>query len=420
MRSERPDRLEIQKQVDALPVHAARRRVRPRAPMLLATVAVCCLAGCRHNVQEASPQRVLEFQNPVPEGPAVDYDELTQARFKAPPYRVAPGEVLDIQIPRVLTLVSSEAATSIEGRVGYTSRVSDDGSIVLPVVGRLDVAGKSLAGVESDIVSAYYPRYTKIQPAIYVSVAEYRTCRVSIVGAVARPGIYLLKPDQMSLVALLMEAGGISERGAAVIRIRRAAQGGSRIPAAPAGISRPLVQRQGNAASPTGTWTPAVQGPAANAGETTLVLPVRGLNIPFEDVALQEGDSVFVEWPREQFVCVMGLVTRTGCFPYPVTAEYNLVQAIALAGGLDLIADPRYVTVYRLNANGEVSSVTVQLVSPRKQERLTESLSLPLKPGDIVSVEHTPRTRMNLFFDRIFRVTLGLYFSPDDLWNNNG
>jgi len=116
----------------------------------------------------------------------------------------------------------------------------------------------------------------------------------------------------------------------------------------------------------------------------------------------------------------MGLVTRPGCFPYPVTAEYNLVQAIALAGGLDLIADPRYVTVYRLNANGEVSSVTVQLVSPRKQERLTESLSLPLKPGDIVSVEHTPRTRMNLFFDRIFRVTLGLYFSPDDLWNNNG
>jgi hypothetical protein len=29
-----------------------------------------------------------------------------------------------------------------------------------------------------------------------------------------------------------------------------------------------------------------------------------------------------------------------------------------------------------------------------------------------VSVEQTPRTRMNIFLDRVFRITLGLYVDP--------
>ena len=39
--------------------------------------------------------------------------------------------------------------------------------------------------------------------------------------------------------------------------------------------------------------------------------------------------------------------------------------------------------------------------------------------GDIVSIEHTPRTRTNVFFDRIFRISLGLYLNPDSIWNND-
>jgi hypothetical protein len=82
--------------------------------------------------------------------------------------------------------------------------------------------GKSLAEIESIIAAQYYPKYVAAPLPVYVSVAEYQMQRVSIVGAVVQPGIHALRHDQMSLVSLLMQAGGITTQGAAVIRITRA------------------------------------------------------------------------------------------------------------------------------------------------------------------------------------------------------
>jgi hypothetical protein len=148
----------------------------------------------------------------------------------------------------------------------------------------------------------------------------------------------------------------------------------------------------------------------------TLVLPVRGLNIPFEDVVLNDGDSVVVERIDNQYVSVLGLVGQPGRFPYPPEARYTLAETLALAGGLDMVADPRFVSVYRLRSDGTVASATFQLVNPKNQETLTEQLALFLKPGDVVSVEHTPRTRTNVFLDRVVRISLGFYLRPDTFW----
>jgi ribosomal protein S28E/S33 len=163
---------------------------------------------------------------------------------------------------------------------------------------------------------------------------------------------------------------------------------------------------------------PPMRAAADEGAVETLVLPVRGLNIPFADVPLREGDSVIVERSRAQYVSVLGLVRSPGNYPYPPDVQYNLAQAVGFAGGLDLVADPRYVCLYRLRPDGQVASVTIQLVDPKRKQVLTEALALPVRPGDIVSVEQTPRTRTNLFFDRVFRISLGLYLNPDTAWNN--
>lgn len=519
---------------------------RGRVLLLALLVAVPVLGGCSDQIRPVAPGQLAEFNRVDPGGPAVDMDRLARARMPMGSYRVVPGDVLELQMPRIVDQQMPTDAAVLGGNQSYKCRISDEGTIVLPIIGSFPVAGRSLSEIDLSVMAQYYPKYIKKPLPIHVTVSEYSTRKVSIVGAVTRPGVYALRHDQMSLIALLMEAGGIVQNGASVIRIvrsagdspglsflRRTPQVG-RPEAPPAatttvweedrseelmagsgrGRVRAVFQRdppgrtigwlslvEGNrvllqshldvsreterfgfltaateridsalarslyarlnslsidleadprafGAGQRGTggswWTvngwyfetplaasgsedrrPAQNVAWRNASEaraenvTTSVLPIKGLNIPFADVALEEGDSVVVERPVEQFVSVIGLVNRPANMPYPPDARYNLIQAIAFAGGLDLAADPRYVSVYRLSPDGTVSAVTVQLVNPENEQDLTEILALPVRPGDVVSVEHTPRTRTNVFLDRVFRISLGLYFNPESLWEDD-
>ena len=192
------------------------------------------------------------------------------------------------------------------------------------------------------------------------------------------------------------------------------------------GLQKVAVDQAGMGAEvPVDVYATKEGGPAGDEpsdnSETALVLPVRGLNIPFADVPLHEGDSVVVERFEPQYVTVLGLVGSPGNYPYPPEAQYNLAETVAFAGGLDMIAKPRYVSMYRLRADGTVASATFELVDPDNQEELTSSLATRVKPGDIVSVESTPRTRTNVFFDRYFRFSTGMYLSPpEEIWDSVG
>ncbi|MFC1792586.1 SLBB domain-containing protein, partial [Planctomycetota bacterium] len=146
----------------------------------------------------------------------------------------------------------------------------------------------------------------------------------------------------------------------------------------------------------------------------SIVLPVKGHNIPFTDIALQEGDSVIVERLQLPLFTVMGLVTRPGNFPYPPDVKYTLMQAMGFAGGLNPIVEPRYATIYRLNQNGKCVSATFPIKGKSKLANASNTL---IKPGDIIAVEHTPRTRTALFLDRTFRVSIGTYWSLNDTYD---
>ena len=155
-----------------------------------------------------------------------------------------------------------------------------------------------------------------------------------------------------------------------------------------------------------------------NRGPESIILPVKGFNIPFADVVLKDGDNVIVERLEQPLFSVVGLVNRAGNFPYPPNVRYNLMQALAFAGGLNPTAEPRYVTIYRLKPDGSVIHATFEVVKVGNSSQLTDALNIQIKPGDIVSVEHTPRTRKNVFLDRIFRINLGTYFSLNEVWDD--
>ena len=257
-----------------------------------------------------------------------------------------------------------EVEPGLFGEDAYVCRVSEAGAVRLPVVGEVAVAGETLAETEAAVVAAYFPKYAATRPTVVARVAEHHTAAVSIAGAVQRPGTHALRSDEMCLVALLMKAGGIVSNGAGMIRIRHATQP--------------------NDAKP-------------------LLVPVKEGNIPFADVPLRDGDTVEVERMSNQVLTIAGLVNRAGTFPYPPDVQYNLAQALALGGGPNEAADPRYCSVYRKDADGKLAGARLKIGGTV----LTEASNVVIKPGDIIVAEHTFRTRRRLFFSRVFHT--GIY-----------
>jgi len=345
-----------------------------------------CLAGCADQMHPTSGKQLTEFSNAGPVLPSVDTERLVQAQIGGGPYRLASGDAVELTMPAILRAVAAEESVGADRITPYMCRVSESGTITLPRAGEIQGEGKTLAEVESDVIAAFYPKYVVTRPSVFARVVDYRMFRVTVTGAVMTPGVYSLRSDQMSLVSLLREAGGIVNEGASVVRISH--------------------QGQARAGGKT---------QQDKTGPEPLVLPIRGFNVPFADVQLQDGDSIVVERLSQPLVTVMGLVNRPGNFPYPPDVQYNLAQLLAFAGGLNEVADPHYVTIYRLKPDGTNVSATLRILDDSK---LTEASHTLIKPGDIVAVEQTPRTRTAMFLDRVFRINLGTYYNMSDAWTN--
>lgn len=351
--------------------------------------------------------QLIEFQNAGPAHPKVDIARLLRARTVTGPYRVVPDDLLELQIPLILQLVTAEIPDSLEMPKPYMCRVSYDGNINVPVVGQLYVIGKTLQEIETAIVNAYYPNYCVARPTIVARVVEYKTVKVCINGAVEKPGIYELRSDQMSLVSLIMASGGIVNEGSASIQIDRQEQ--SNLLAyhqEPPNKTEAMTLLENMGVGVAQEVSDVPDPVIAEIADNSILLPVEGLNVPFADVPIKEGDTVTVHQLGQPRFTVMGLVNKPGTFEYPPDARYSLMEALAWAGGLHIIADPQYATVYRQKNDGTVVSAHFKIGEDLTQ---TDAPTVLIKPGDIVAVEQTPKTRTNLWLDRVFRISTGIY-----------
>ena len=135
-----------------------------------------------------------------------------------------------------------------------------------------------------------------------------------------------------------------------------------------------------------------------------LYLPVKGLNIPFSDIALRNGAQIEVEAYDPEVFFVIGLVAKPVVVPYPKNTTYNLTQALAFSGGIDPIADPHYVRVYREDENGRVVDATFEM----HKGRFLSNSDMLIKPGDVISVESTARTRRNQVLAEMLQLRFGI------------
>jgi protein involved in polysaccharide export with SLBB domain len=327
---------------------------------------VAVVAGCGAARYFPTGDDMKAFLEAGPVTPELDREALVRAIPPVGPYRLGTGDLLEIRGPRALFAHGTDnVSPPVESEA---ARVDGDGNIQVPLAGTVAARGRTVLEVEAAVAAAVFPRFLVAKPAIVVRVADYARERVTVVGAVETPGIHELRSDQMTLYGALTASGGILKSNNLVVGARR------------------IRVRRAN-------------GDQAQDA----VLPVKGLNVPFTDVKLGAGDVVEVERYEPDTFTVVGLVTKPGAYEYPPEVTYNLMQAIAVAGGVDRIADPPYATVFRKGAQGQILPATFTIYG----SDLVEASALAIKPGDVIAIEHTAVTWTRSLLAQVLNIQFG-------------
>jgi len=283
---------------------------------LAALVGAGCGGGARGRMQSqmtppggaTSPSTVSEINN-----------SLAAAALQAPAsiadYRLSPEDLLQITLFNVA-----------ETEVGVTPRrmevrVSQQGAIVLPLLGEMTVMGLTTSALEQ-VLGQGYEKYLH-NPQVGVLVKEYRGQRISVSGAVQRPGVFELTGPK-TLVDLLSMAGGVSDKAGSQVHLYR-------------------------------------QGPE---GRQTYVIDLLALsrNGELMNQAVYGGDVINV--PQSGMFFVDGAVHKPGS--YPLGRSYTLTRALALAGGADFeLGKTSEITIFRRRDATEFDRIPVNLVEIR-------------------------------------------------------
>lgn len=147
--------------------------------------------------------------------------------LRAPPaanpgaYEIGVGDVVLLSTPSTGSTVEqlSGLLAAQNARQGYT--VQDDGSINIPNVGRVRIAGLTIEDAEAALFQKLVEN--QFDPTFSLEIAEFNSRKVSIGGAVGTPGVVPVSLTPLYLGDALAAAGGVSveDQDFASVRIYR-------------------------------------------------------------------------------------------------------------------------------------------------------------------------------------------------------
>jgi len=125
-------------------------------------------------------------------------------------YKIGPLDVLDITVFRVAEL-------------SKTVQVAPSGTVNLPLVGEIPAAGRTTQQVERDLTKRLGVKYLQ-SPQVNVTIREYNSQRVTIDGAVRKPGVYPIRGDT-TLLQMIATAEGLTDTANTEIAVFRKSEG---------------------------------------------------------------------------------------------------------------------------------------------------------------------------------------------------
>ena len=293
---------------------------------------------------------------------------------------IQPGDVLDV------TMINDFAKLTT---TTTPVRVADDGTTVIPLVGKVSLGGLEIERAEQLVNAESIARGVFRNATITLTMKQCRMQKVTVTGAVNKPGTHELPRGSTSLMAALLAAEGLSKEAGAEVEIRRTDS------------RRALQAIEQQSAGPNGSASPvAYEQP----------LPLEVIRVDLRAAAagvvkipdLHDGDVVYVAKRTLLPVYVIGLVTRPGSFPYPTNQEMRVLDALSLAGGCSNGLAEDILVIRRLPGAKEPVRITVSLDAAKNGRD-----NMMLAPGDTVSVEQTPATVALDAFKSIFHIGMG-------------
>src|SRR5512139_2995491 len=121
-------------------------------------------------------------------------------------YRIGPQDLLEIRVFEVENL-------------SVTVRVEEDGTITLPLLGRVMVKGLTQEEVVQRLTDLLQAKYVK-NPQVTIFIREYKNQQVAVIGAVENAGSYELV-GRRNLLQMISMAGGFSETAGNEVYILR-------------------------------------------------------------------------------------------------------------------------------------------------------------------------------------------------------
>ncbi len=293
------------------------------------------------DVLPEAPEAMPEVYDPlVPPKVAIEPADVPASFFfqastaTADDYRLGPEDVIEV---RVFEL----------DQLNRTLRVSGDGKIELPLVGSVEVTGLTPNKVAAQIADRLRDRYVQ-NPQVSIFITEFKSQKVSLLGAVATPASYPLS-GQRRLLQVLAEAGSLGPEAGNTLYVFRQTEDGR---------------------------------------SARLTVPLNELLLqgdPRWNVLLRPGDVISVPPEQAIAVTVLGAVNTPGVHKLPVGDGATLLKAVALAGGLNERASKKGIQIKRSENDGTETVIKVDLgdiLSGKKPD-------IVLREGDVVVVKES-------------------------------
>jgi polysaccharide export outer membrane protein len=251
--------------------------------------------------QQAQPPNATDANAPpaAPEGAAAPSGRTqfsTSASISPTDMLIGPGDEGDMKVYGV-----PELSTHF--------RVESSGDTFLPLIGKFHMAGLSADAAQAQLDEKYESGGFLHNPHINIYLKEYTTQGISVLGEVARPGVYSAV-NARRLYDVFLIAGGLTPRAGRTVTITH-----SKEPDKPVEIT-------------------LASGLAANQA----------------NVEIQPGDTINVS--KAGTVYVIGEVNRPGAFVMETTQTPSLLQILAAANGPTRMAVLSHTRVLRRTPKG--------------------------------------------------------------------